>query len=207
MTKGKFIVIEGLDGSGKGTQIALLAEHLKTNGIPYALTAEPTEHATGGLVRDTLCGLTKRTPAELAGLFLSDRIAHCSNPVYGMKNLLEKGVNVICDRYYYSSFAYQGMDTDLEWCMRANMDCPDVLKPDVCIFLDVPPTVCDERISKGRAAREIYEDSADTITRIRNKYIEVFEILKDSHNIRIIDASRTPEEVSKDFIAAVMDVM
>lgn len=87
------------------------------------------------------------------------------------------------------------------------MDCPDVLKPDVCIFLDVPPAVCDERISKGRAAREIYEDSADTITRIRNKYMEVFEILKDSHNIKIIDASRTPEEVSKDFIAAVMDVM
>ncbi|MBQ8396523.1 MAG: dTMP kinase, partial [Oscillospiraceae bacterium] len=157
MTKGKFIVIEGLDGSGKGTQIVMLAEYLKANGIQYALTAEPTEHATGGLVRDTLCGLTKRTPAELAGLFLSDRIAHCSNPVYGMKNLLEKGINVICDRYYYSSFAYQGMDTDLEWCMRANMDCPDVLKPDVCIFLDVPPAVCDERISKGRAAREIYE--------------------------------------------------
>ena len=207
MTKGKFIVIEGLDGSGKGTQISLLTDWFKANNIPFATTAEPTEHATGGLVRDTLCGLTKRTPAELAGLFLADRIAHCSNPVYGMKNLLDKGVNIICDRYYYSSFAYQGMDTDLEWCMRANMNCPDVLKPDVCIFLDVPPAICDERISKGRASREIYEDSAETITRIRNKYMEVFELLKDSHNIEIINASRSPEEVSKDFIEAVKKVL
>lgn len=205
--KGKFIVIEGLDGSGKGTQIAMLADCLKQKGISYTVTSEPTEHATGGLVRDTLCGLTKRTHAELAGLFLADRIAHCSNPVYGMKALLEKGINVICDRYYYSSFAYQGMDTDLEWCMKANMDCPDVLKPDVCVFLDVPPTVCDERISKGRAAREIYEDSTETITRIRNKYMEVFDMLKDTHQIKIINASRTPEEVSKDFIEAVLSVI
>lgn len=204
---GKFIVIEGLDGSGKGTQISLLEKSLKEMGVSLHLTSEPTEHATGGLIRDALCAMTKRTPCELAGLFLADRIAHCSNPVSGLKKLLDNGVTVICDRYYYSSFAYQGMDTDLEWVMSSNLNCPEILKPDLCIFLDVPPSVCDERIEKGRASREIYEDSEATITRIRDKYMEVFKLLKDSHNIKIINASRTPEEVAKDVLSAVKEIM
>lgn len=206
MTKGRFIVIEGLDGSGKGTQIALIMNRLKENGLRLHQTCEPTEHATGGLIRDALCGMTKRTPCELASLFLADRIAHCSNPVSGIKKLIDDGVTVICDRYYYSSFAYQGMDTDLKWVMDQNLNCPEILKPDLCIFLDVTPAECDKRIESGRAQREIYEESVDTITRIRNKYMEVFGLLKD-HNIAIINASRTPDEVAEDVFEAVNKVI
>ena len=199
--KGKFIVIEGLDGSGKGTQISLLASALSAKGIKLHLTSEPTQYATGGLVRDALGGLTKRTPAELAGLFLADRIAHCENPADGIKALTERGVTVICDRYYYSSLAYQGMDIGLEWVMPANLDCPAILKPDLCIFLDVPTEVADQRIEAGRASREIYEN-ADSIERIRQKYFEIFGILAPSHNIRIINAARPVEDISKDVIEA-----
>lgn len=204
--RGKFIVIEGLDGSGKGTQIRLLENCLRARGISLHLTAEPTEHATGGLIRDALCGMTKRTPCELAALFMADRVAHCSNPVSGINKLLDDGVTVICDRYYYSSFAYQGMDTDLKWVMDQNLNCPEILKPDLCIFMDVPPAECDKRIESGRAQREIYEANVGTITRIRDKYMEVFKLLED-HNIAIINASRTPEEVSRDVIKAVDEVM
>lgn len=196
-----FIVIEGLDGSGKGTQIAMLKSALEKTGKNVCLTAEPTQFATGGLVRDVLGGLVKRTPAELAGLFLADRIAHCSNPVSGIKRLLDGGVTVICDRYYYSSFAYQGMDTDLKWVMDANLNCPDIIKPDLCIFLDVPPEECDKRIASGRASREIFEQ-IDTIRRIRAKYMEVFKLLPD-HNIRIVNAVGTPEEISRRVLEAV----
>ncbi len=206
MTKGRFIVIEGLDGSGKGTQIALIMNKLRENGLRLHQTCEPTEHATGGLIRDALCGMTKRTPCELASLFLADRIAHCSNPVSGIKKLIDDGVTVICDRYYYSSFAYQGMDTDLKWVMDQNLNCPEILKPDLCIFLDVTPAECDKRIESGRAQREIYEESVDTITRIRNKYMEVFDLLKD-HNIAIINASRTPDEVAEDVFEAVNKII
>lgn len=129
-----FIVFEGLDGSGKGTQISMLAKRLESEGAKLAITAEPTQFATGGLVRDALGGLTRRTQSELAGLFLADRIAHCSNPVSGIGALLKDGCTVICDRYYYSSFAYQGMDTDLKWVMDSNLNCPDIIKPDVCVF-------------------------------------------------------------------------
>ena len=200
--KGVFIVIEGLDGSGKGTQIERLHAALSSRGIKCHLTSEPTQYATGGLVRDALGGLTKRTPYELAGLFLADRIAHCENPKDGIKSMLERGVSVICDRYYYSSLAYQGMDIGLDWLMPANLNCPAILKPDVCIFLDVPTAEADRRISAGRASREIFEQT-DTIEQVRRKYFEIFDILADTHNIKIIDAARPPEEVSLDLISAV----
>lgn len=206
MANGKFIVIEGLDGSGKGTQITLLENKLREKGISLHRTCEPTEHATGGLIRDALCGMTKRTPCELASLFLADRVSHCSNPISGIKTLIENGVTVICDRYYYSSFAYQGMDTDLKWVMDQNLNCPDILQPDLCIFLDVPPAECDARIEKGRAQREIYESGVETITRIRDKYVEVFSLL-EGHNIAIINASRTPEEVASDVFEAVLKIL
>ena len=204
--QGKFIVIEGLDGSGKGTQIARLAAALSERGVRFELTAEPTPHATGGLVRDALGGITKRTPSELAGLFLADRIAHCQNPRDGIAALLKQGVTVVCDRYYYSSFAYQGMDLGLDWVMSANLGCPAILKPDLCIFLDVPTEVADRRISLGRSSREIFEQ-AETIERVRRKYFEVFGILSDTHNVKIINAARTPDEVFADVWAAAAEIL
>lgn len=198
-----FIVFEGLDGSGKGTQISMLARRLESEGAKLAITAEPTQFATGGLVRDALGGLTRRTQSELAGLFLADRIAHCSNPVSGIGALLKDGCTVICDRYYYSSFAYQGMDTDLKWVMDSNLNCPDIIKPDVCVFLDVPPEECDRRIATGRASREIFEQ-IETIRRIREKYMEVFRLLPE-HNIKIVSAIGTPEEITERVYAAVAE--
>ena len=76
MTKGKFIVIEGLDGSGKGTQITLLTEALRRMGSKVHRTAEPTDSVTGGLLRDALGGFVQRDAYELSALFLSDRIFH-----------------------------------------------------------------------------------------------------------------------------------
>lgn len=200
---GKFIVIEGLDGSGKGTQIDRLSAALSARGIKFSLTSEPTQYATGGLVRDALGGLTKRTPYELAGLFLADRIAHCENPNDGIKALLGRGVTVICDRYYYSSLAYQGMDIGLDWLLNANLECPAIIKPDICVFLDVPTAEADRRIAAGRASREIFEN-AETIERVRKKYFEIFDILAPTHNVKIIDAARPPEEVSEEVAGAVL---
>lgn len=198
--RGKFIVIEGLDGSGKGTQISLLAEHLSARG-PVHVTCEPTKYATGGLIRDALAGITKRTPSELAGLFLADRIAHCENPADGIRTLINRGVNVVCDRYYYSSLAYQGADLGLDWLLAANVACPAILKPDICIFLDVPADVADSRIESGRVSREIFEDR-DTIERVRKQYFEVFKRLPD-HKISVINAARSPVDVSRDVICEV----
>lgn len=198
-TKGKLIVLEGLDGSGKGTQIARLSEALRQQGQKVHTTAEPTNSVTGGLLRDALGGLVQRDAYELSALFLLDRIFHNVNDKTGIRQYLDRGYDVICDRYYYSSFAYQGIDANLSWVMDMNLHCPEILRPDVCIFLDVPPSVGEQRMLDGRSHREIYEDTA-TQQRVRDRFFEVFDLLKDRENIKIVDAARSVEAVSADII-------
>ena len=199
MEKGKFIVFEGLDGSGKGTQINLLVEEMKKRGRRVYQTAEPTESSTGGMIRDALAGFVKRDEYELSALFLADRIFHNVNPKNGIKQFLERGIDVVCDRYYYSSFAYQGIDADLDWVMGLNLGCKEIIRPDLCIFLDVDIDSCDERIEKNRFSREIYENK-ETQRMVRNRFFEVFKKLKDSENIKIVNAAREIQEVFSDIV-------
>ena len=199
MNKGKFIVFEGIDGSGKGTQINILVEEMKSQGRTVYQTAEPTNSVTGGILRDALGGFTDRNAYEMSAMFLLDRIFHNSNKINGIKQFLEKGVDVVCDRYYYSSFAYQGIDADLKWVMDMNLNCNEILKPDLCIFLDIDSKSSDERISKNRLEREIYEEKS-VQEKVRKRFLEVFGLLKDSENVKIVDASRSISEVSADII-------
>lgn len=197
--RGKFIVFEGIDGSGKGTQIDLLIKEIKRQGGNAVQTAEPTNTSTGGMLRDALGGFVRRDAYELSAMFLTDRIFHNVNPINGIMQYLEKGFDIVCDRYYYSSFAYQGTDADLEWVMRMNLDCKEILRPDICIFLDIDTDTGDKRIADNRQQREIYENK-EKQQAIRNRFFDVFRLLEDTENIKIVDASRTIPEVSADII-------
>ena len=171
---GKFIVFEGLDGSGKSTQIRCLEQRLRDMGRRVDVTAEPTVSALGGLVRDALSGFTPRSGGEIAALFMADRVQHNVNPVWGIQKMLASGFDVICDRYYYSSMAYQGTVTDPDWVERINLDCPEIRRPDLCVFLDVDYERCRRRMEEGRAFLEIYENEASMIA-TRRRYYAVFE--------------------------------
>ena len=190
--RGKFIVFEGIDGSGKSTQIQLLCDRLRESGRQVYLTAEPTASVTGGLLRDALSGVSRRTSCELAAMFVLDRINHNVNPVNGIEVMLERGFDVVCDRYYYSSLAYQGSETDFEWVRAMNLNCPEIRTPDACIFLDLDPETAMERIGHGRAVTEIYEKKSK-LEEIRNKYFSVFESLGENENVKIINAGRSIE--------------
>lgn len=201
--RGLFIVIEGVDGSGKSTQASLLAKYLRSLGRRVHQTAEPTESGLGGMVRDGLGGEHPRTTEELAAMFLADRVAHNVSPKSGIKQYLESGTDVVCDRYYYSSLAYQGVDRDLQWVADMNLNSPVIEKPDICVFIDLDPEKCLEHIRAGRSHFEIYEENSAIIAETRRRYGIVFDMLKFRDNIVIVDGSRTPEEVSADVIAAV----
>ncbi len=200
--KGRFIVFEGLDGAGKTTQIELLANRLRETGRRVYCTAEPTESVSGGLLRDALGGVSKRSAGEMAALFVLDRIFHNVNPVNGIQKMLADGFDVICDRYYYSSMAYQGSETDPEWVRRMNLDCPEILRPDVCVFLDLTPAQSMERINRGRATQEIYENEA-RLTLVRDQFYRVFEQLKESDNIRVVNAYRSIEEIHEEIASLI----
>jgi dTMP kinase len=199
---GKFIVFEGIDGSGKTTQIKMLAERLKKNGEKVYVTAEPTVSTSGGIIRVALSGAIKRTTCELAALFVWDRINHNINKTNGINKMLEDGFTVISDRYYYSSLAYQGEATDYEWVKAMNCSCPEIRKPDLCVFIDVSPNVAIERITSDRATTEIFEE-VGKLTRIRETFINIFNDLKDD-NVVLINGDKNMEDVSDDVFAEVM---
>lgn len=205
MKKGKFIVFEGIDGSGKSTQIRLLCEKLKADGRRVYITAEPTSSVSGGLLRDALSGVSKRSPGELAALFLLDRINHNVNPVNGINKLTDDGFDVICDRYYYSSLAYQGSETDAQWVRDINLNCPEIRKPDICVFLDLDAKTAMQRIGGDRAVTEIYEKESK-LDAIRNKYLELFDSLSDGENIKIVNTNREMGEVAREIYSAVKDL-
>ena len=200
--RGRFIVFEGIDGAGKTTQINLLAKYLSEQGRAVYCTAEPTETVSGGLLRDALSGVSRRTVCEMAAMFVFDRINHNVNPVNGIQKMLADGFDVICDRYYYSSLAYQGSGTDPEWVSNMNLNCPEIMRPDVCIFLDLTPEQSMARINRGRATQEIYENE-EKLTQVRNQFYRVFEQLRERDNIQIVDAYRSIEEIHQDIVALV----
>ena len=201
LQKGRFIVFEGIDGAGKTTQIERLASRLRSEGRKVAVTAEPTASVSGGILRDALGGLQKRTDCEMAAMFLLDRIFHNVNPS-GIRALLAEGYDVICDRYYYSSMAYQGSRTDAAWVRDMNLRCPEITRPDLCIFLDLAPEESLRRIGRERTSTEIYEKK-DILETVRNCFFEVFASLDD--NVIVIDTTgQSIDEVAEKVAAACM---
>ena len=191
MARGKFIVFEGTDGSGKTTQMKLLGEYLRERGVATHLTHEPTASPYGTLLRSCMAGKTDADEHVIALLFAADRIDHIQNAENGMKQLLEQGVTVLCDRYYFSSFAYNGGFVPLEWVVELNRPAMEMLRPDLFIYLDVSPEDAMARIAQ-RGERERYEDLARQKL-IREKYFEVFARFRAQENIVVVKNEAAPE--------------
>ena len=206
MSKGKFIVFEGIDGAGKSTQVELLRQKLTQMGRSVALTAEPTSLESGKAIRRALSGEVKKSECEMASMFVLDRIAHnlCDG---GIAQTLESGKDIIGDRYYYSTLAYQGQTTDYAWVKSMNVDCPAITRPDLCIYLDLLPEQSLARIQKRGEALEIYEN-VERLTAVRHAFLSVIDDLRrDGERIVVIDAYRTPEEISEDIFKSVKEIL
>lgn len=156
--RGRFLVLEGLDGAGTTTQAAILAKRLAAMGRRVHLTSEPSRGPVGRLVRRVLKGAVAGgggRPLDqraLALLFAADRLDHVAGEVAPR---LAAGVDVVSDRYALSSLAYQSAATgDLGWVEALNREAP---APDLTIFLEVRPAVALRRRFAASAEREIYE--------------------------------------------------
>ncbi len=155
--RGRFLVLEGLDGAGTTTQAAVLAARLRARGRRVHLTAEPSAGPVGRLLRRALRGTAggRGRPLDqraLALLFAADRVDHLATEV---EPRLASGVDVVSDRYALSSLAYQSAATgDLAWVEALNREAP---APDLTIFLEVRPAVALRRRYAASAEREIFE--------------------------------------------------
>jgi len=159
--RGRFVVLEGLDGAGTTTQARLLGEELRSAGRRVLVTAEPSRGPVGALVREVLGrrlrgpGGTAFDPAALALLFAADRLAHLAAEVVPS---LERGVDVVSDRFTLSSLAYQGLTTgEVGWVEAVNAR---ATAPDLVVFLRVRAAVAFRRRRAASAEREIFEEAA-----------------------------------------------
>ena len=199
----KFIVLEGIDGTGTTTQAGLLRESLVAGGGRCILTCEPSRGPIGSLIRLGLSGRLELSPEDgsrrreeytYALLFAADRMDHLLNEV---EPALKAGSHVVTDRYYLSSLAYQHLECPLEWVRALNSHCR---RPDVSFLLDTEPEVCLERIAKGRHMRDRYEQ-LEKLAIIRTNYLKVAEILRaDGEDVILIDASQSIQAIHNEIL-------
>jgi dTMP kinase len=197
MKKQLFIALEGIDGSGKSTQIDLLREHLEKAGHKVYTTFEPTDGPIGKMIRDIFNHRTEADQRTIAALFVADRLEHILNKENGMIKKLEDGYTVITDRYYFSSYAYHGVHMPLDWVIQSNALSAALLRPDLNIFIDIEPETGMERLRKGRTSLELFE-TLENQKKVRDKYFEVMEQLKSKENIYITNGNRPPEAIAGD---------
>lgn len=195
-TAGSLIVFEGIDGSGKSTQVQLLSKKLREQQVPFYATMEPTNSPVGSLIRQLLTGRMHADPKVIAALFTADRLDHLLNDVDGIVQMIEKGTTVIMDRYYFSSYAYQSVDVPMDWVIQANALSSGILRPKVNIFLDVDVDDALERITNNRHQTELFEEKTRLI-QVRERYMEAFERLQDTENVVIVDGGQPPEDVAE----------
>jgi dTMP kinase len=193
---GVFLVFEGIDGTGKSTQIRKLRESLESAGETPVVSREPTGGPWGRRIRES-ASTGRMTAAEELEAFIHDRSEHLAGLVLPA---LRAGRVVILDRYYYSTIAYQGTrpGVDVE-AIRRTMESlfPE---PDLVLLFDLEPERAIERITSSRGETPNEFERRDGLERAR----AVFSSL-DSGRIRRIDASRTEDEVAREVLAAVAE--
>lgn len=194
-----FFVLEGIDGCGKSTQISALQKILSDE--EYVFTAEPTKSPLGTLLRQVLSGKLIMSGEATAFLFAADRAEH----IYGERGILatlKEGKKIICDRYLFSSLAYQSLENEhFDFSQYANDKFP---LPEKVFFLDLS---VDDALSRldTRDDREIFENR-EKLTKISLSYKRIFDNLKERYpemKVVILDATKSPETLTEKISSSV----
>jgi len=152
--RGSFVAFEGIDGSGKSTQVAALAEALASAGARVLATREPTAGATGRRIRAMATSGESVAPEQELAWFVEDRREHVEQVI---RPALAEGRVVICDRYFLSTVAYQGA-RGLDWQAILAASEREFPLPDLALVLEVDPATGLARTRlRGRPAEPAFE--------------------------------------------------
>lgn len=197
--KGRFITIEGTEGSGKTRQAKLLCAYLKGLGYRVIHTREPGDTNIGRAIRKILLNPENKSLTDMAELFLylADRSQHTEEII---RPYLKKGYIVVCDRYIDATVAYQGYGRKLPLSLihRLNRLATKGLKPDLTIILDVPlETGLRRAIKVGRYAGDrIERETLAFHRRVRRGYMELAS--KEPKRIRVIKANGKIRDIQRE---------
>ena len=179
-SRGIFISFEGIDGCGKSTQVKLLVEYLNQSGNETTMVREPGGTKISEEIRDILLNrhldnICDRTEA----LLMTGSRSQLTNEI--ILPYLKKGLNVVADRYYDSTLAYQGggRELDLEWLIKLNHFATYNLDPNITFFIDIDPKEAQKR--KNQEEDRIERAGIDLQARVRNAYIELAQRFKERY--------------------------
>lgn len=196
---GLFIDIEGPDGCGASTQIALLKKWLVVKGIKVFNTKEPTDNVIGGLIRGALTKVYSLPLSALQLLFVADRLHHLHREITPI--LSNKGENVLlADRYLWSTIAFGAVNLDKDWLIELHRDC---YLPDMTIFLKVSPQVAANRLKKDRFDLQLFEQ-LKTIKKVWQNYEWLAKTFKKSVYVVNVQGDPDPEKVFQDILEVLM---
>ena len=189
------INLEGIDGCGKSTQSKFLMEKFEENNEKTIILKEPTNGKYGKKLWEMLSGKREATTEQILDLFVMDRKEHVNDKI---NPALKEGKIVLMDRYYYSTMAYQaaaGIDVN-----RIRKDNEFAPKPDIVLIFDLPVDLAMKRVI-GHSVADVFEKE-EHLEKVREAYLN----LKDDPLVRIIDSTRTPEEIFEEVWELVSEV-
>lgn len=197
---GKFITFEGIEGSGKSTQVRLLAEALGKKGISCITTREPGGTSFGEKIREIILQDTSSlAPITELLLYLAARAEHVKEVIVPA---LRNGIWVISDRYSDATIAYQGYGRglDIDEIVRLNRVVTGGLIPDITFLLDIPVEAglnrAMERLKgKGAEPDRFERESIEFHMRVRDGYLRLAEM--ESERIKVIDALGDENQIHK----------
>ncbi len=195
-----FIVFEGIDGAGTTTQAKRLVDLFCRAGADALFTCEPTDLPTGALIRTILAGDDSVQPETLALLFAADRREHLYHPDRGVLATIRAGSTVVCDRYLFSSLAYQGVTTDPTLVELLNSQFP---LPRHLVFIDTSLEESDRRMSSRPRRDRLEEESLQR--RVASRYRQVIDRYQDRIAVHRIDGNQDEATVFADIVAALAD--
>ncbi len=201
--RGRFITLEGVDGAGKSTHVAFIADALRARGAQVLATREPG----GTPLAETLRALVLEQPMSHACEVLLMFAARSEHVDRVIRPALARGDWVLCDRYSDATFAYQGGGHGVDDAMIATLArfVHDDVRPDVTILFDVPPEVSRARLA-GKSARgdvlDRFEREEDTfVTRVRNAYHSLARA--EPARFRIVDSTRPLADVRAELLTII----
>ena len=201
---GRFITLEGGEGAGKSTQIQVIKDYLQSRGNDVVVTREPGGTSEGQEIRNLLVSgdKDKWSPLSETLLILADRAAHLERVI---RPALAEGKYVVCDRFFDSTKAYQGVAGGLGLDVIHNLQQPVLGKtlPDVTLLLDIDPEKGLRR-AQERGGELRFESKTLAYHRtLRNAFLDF--AAQEPDRIFVIDADRDVEAVSADILAVLAE--
>ncbi|MDE7439025.1 MAG: dTMP kinase [Clostridia bacterium] len=198
MVKGKFVTVEGCEGSGKSTQLKMLSAYLDKRGIPYILTREPGGSPIAEQIRNIILDgkNTEMCDECEAMLYAAARIQHLREKVIPA---LEAGKLVICDRFVDSSLAYQGVarGLGLEYVEAINRKALDLCTPDLTVFLNISPDRAFVRKNGADQNDRMEKQGLEFHKRVYGGYLQ---LLEKYPRICAVECNGTIEQTNKNII-------